>query len=203
MWGRGRGHRGRPAQELSLRVRRSRLISSRLSGILGATRHCPLSGLAPTLQLPLGSNKGTGPPPRAQGRAVPQSTGPGAGVQREPAEVQWHERSPGPGPDPDGRPAKEFQSTPPLQPAWRGSGWEHPECRPWGRGWARRLKLPGASSGRGQTGQLRLNLRFLLGLPLETLGCSFTSLLARASIPCPKRHQCPGDAATASTKDAK
>ena len=123
MQGGAGGTEGRPAQELSLGVRRSRLISSPALWHPGS--HPPLPPslvLAPTLPLPLGSNKGTGPPPPAQGRAVPQSTGAGAGVQREPTGVQWHRRSPGPGPAPGAgpeRPAKGFRAPPPPQPACR------------------------------------------------------------------------------------
>ena len=170
MQGGAGGTEGRPAQELSLCVRRSRLISSPALRHPGS--HPPLPPslvLAPTLPLPLGSNKGTGPPPPAQGRAVPQSTGAGAGVQREPTGVQWHRRSPGPGPAPGAgpeRPAKGFRAPPPPQPVWRGAAGNTLSVGP-GAGMGQKAEASRGLWTQGPAGQLCLNLPFPWGCPLR------------------------------------
>lgn len=129
--GGGRGTEGRPAQELSLRVRRSRLISSPASQHPGShPTTAPLSlVLAPTLPPSLGSNKGTGPPPRVpgQGGATEHWAWASSGQQRSSG---IDAVPPGPDPGPSGLPR--VQSTTPYSQPLRGTPGNNLQ-QPWGR----------------------------------------------------------------------
>lgn len=179
--GSDRGGAGRGVQRGD-QLRNSRSSLARGAGVPGATRHRPLSGPGARSAAP---------------RLIPAKT--------QDAHQGWAFGSEGANRGPVARPRpwpgvarRGARSTCSPQPAWGGAAENTLSVGP-GAGMGQKAEASRVLGTRGPAGQLCLNLPFPLGLPLEALVCSFTSRLA-SIYSVPRRHWCPGDAATTSTK---